>query len=221
MGSSPPRSASAYLSGSQNDHRPSIFSNRQSGRDDRVGGLTERLQGWTALSSKARHHHRRPLPGNLSARSIQLGTAVAPSLPQRLQRMRGPKDGTVASSGQSSILTARSWPQCWQVACSPRTPCRRILPSVMGRPGSSSLIIRPAKNAQGTKSSGRDRFPAALSGLRHRVRPRDSDLLAIMTAVTWRSQPHPDDPAPPFLRASVLHSRPLLPSTGASRTFFR
>jgi hypothetical protein len=40
------------------------------------------------------------LPGNLSARSIQLGTAVAPSLPLGLQRMRGPKDGTVASSGQ-------------------------------------------------------------------------------------------------------------------------
>jgi hypothetical protein len=47
-------------------------------------------------------------PGNLSARSIQFGIAVAPSFPQELQRMRGPKDGTVASSGQSSMLTARS-----------------------------------------------------------------------------------------------------------------
>jgi hypothetical protein len=59
----------------------------------------------------ARQHHRREPPGNLSACSIQLGTAVAPGLPQRLQRIRGPKDGTAASSGQSSILTARSWPQ--------------------------------------------------------------------------------------------------------------
>jgi hypothetical protein len=33
---------------------------------------------------------------------------VAPSLPQRLQRIRGPKDGTAALSGQPSILTARS-----------------------------------------------------------------------------------------------------------------
>ena len=49
--------------------------------------------------------------GKLSARSIQLGTAVAPSLPQRLQRIRGPKDGTGASSSQSSILIARSCPQ--------------------------------------------------------------------------------------------------------------
>jgi hypothetical protein len=46
---------------------------------------------------------------------MKFGTAVTPTLPQRLQRMRGPKDGTVASSGQSSISTARSWPQCWQV----------------------------------------------------------------------------------------------------------
>jgi hypothetical protein len=51
----------------------------------------------------------------VSALSIQFGIAVAPSLPQRLQRMRGPKDGTVASSGQPSMLTRRSWPQCWQV----------------------------------------------------------------------------------------------------------
>jgi hypothetical protein len=53
-----------------------------------------------------RQHHRRESPGNLSARSIQLGTAVAPSLPQELHRIRGPKDGTAASSGQSSMLTA-------------------------------------------------------------------------------------------------------------------
>jgi hypothetical protein len=70
-----------------------------------------------------------------------LGTAVAPSLPQRLQRMRGPKDGTVPSSGQSSMLTARSWRQCWHVANNPRTPSRRMLPSVIVRIGSSPLAI--------------------------------------------------------------------------------
>jgi hypothetical protein len=56
---------------------------------------------------QGRGRYRAPR-GNLSARSIQLGTAVAPCLQQRLQRMRGPKDGTVASLGQSPILTARS-----------------------------------------------------------------------------------------------------------------
>ncbi len=136
-----------------------------------AGGRKAGQRSGTAVGQ----HHRWAPPGNLSARSIQLGTAVAPSLPHRLQRMRGPKDGTVASSAQSSILTARSWPQCWQVACSPRTPCRRIVPSVMGRIGSSSLIIRPAKNAQRTKSrtvnqgpcSGRETAPP---GLRRRMR---------------------------------------------------
>jgi hypothetical protein len=105
-----------------------------------------------------RERHRRAPPGNLSAHSIQFGTAVAPSLPQRLQRMRGPNEGTVASSGQSSILAARSWPQCWQVTNKPRTPCRRMLPSVIGRIGSSSLTIRPSKNKHGTESSDRDQF---------------------------------------------------------------
>jgi hypothetical protein len=108
--------------------------------------------------AQARQHHRRAPPGNLSACSTQLGTAVAPSLPERLQRMRGPKDGTVASSGHSSILTARWWPQRWQVTNKPRTPCRRVLPSVMGRTGASSLVIQPGKNVWRTKSSDRDGF---------------------------------------------------------------
>jgi hypothetical protein len=62
-------------------------------------------------------------PGNLSARSIQLGTAVAPSLPQRY-----------------SACAGRSWLQCWQVTNNPRTPCRRMPPSVMGRIGSSMAM---------------------------------------------------------------------------------
>jgi hypothetical protein len=57
-----------------------------------------------AQERAARQHHRRAPPGNLSARSIQFGTAVAPSLPQRLQRMRGPKDGTVASSADRTLV---------------------------------------------------------------------------------------------------------------------
>jgi hypothetical protein len=57
-----------------------------------------------------RDNHRRVPPGKLSARSIQLGTAVAPNLPRLLHRMRAQKDGTGASSRQPSIVTARSWP---------------------------------------------------------------------------------------------------------------
>lgn len=45
-------------------------------------------------------------------------------------RPPGPKDGTGASSRQSSILTAHLWPQCWQVANKPRTPYRRLPPSL-------------------------------------------------------------------------------------------
>jgi hypothetical protein len=47
-------------------------------------------------------------PGNLSARSIQLAQPSRQACRSRLQRMRGAKDGTMASSGQSSILIARS-----------------------------------------------------------------------------------------------------------------
>jgi hypothetical protein len=42
----------------------------------------------TALKRFWRSGQRRVPPGNLSARSIQFGIAVAPSLPQELQRMR-------------------------------------------------------------------------------------------------------------------------------------
>jgi hypothetical protein len=42
---------------------------------------------------RARRHHRRAPPGNLSARSIQFGTPVAPSLPEHLQRMRCGAEG--------------------------------------------------------------------------------------------------------------------------------
>jgi hypothetical protein len=69
--------------------------------------------------------HRRDPPGNLSARSIQLGRAVAPSLAQELHRIRGPKEGTVASSGQSPMFTARS--------CRSAGRWRRVPGAVPGR----------------------------------------------------------------------------------------
>jgi hypothetical protein len=63
------------------------------------------------LCARARQGHRRAAPGSLSARSIQLAAAVAPSSPQRLQRMRGPKHGTVvirpAVHIDRSFVTAR------------------------------------------------------------------------------------------------------------------
>jgi hypothetical protein len=49
-------------------------------------GVRSRLSG--NRGAQDQHHHREP-PGNLSARSTQFGIAVAPSLPQRLQRTRG------------------------------------------------------------------------------------------------------------------------------------
>jgi hypothetical protein len=52
----------------------------------------------------ARRHHLRA-PGNLSARSIQLGTAIAPSLPQWLHRIRGLNENTGGAPGQASRVT--------------------------------------------------------------------------------------------------------------------
>src|SRR5258708_7162273 len=48
--------------------------------------------------------HRRAPPGSLSARSVPLSHAVAPSLPQWLQRIRGPNEGTGTSSGHASTF---------------------------------------------------------------------------------------------------------------------
>jgi hypothetical protein len=82
------------------------------------------------------------------------------ALPQQLQGMRGPKDGTVASSGHSFILTARSWPQCWQVTNEPRTPCQRMLPSVIGRIGSSSQTAPKAAYDCGVSEGSHSIFPS-------------------------------------------------------------
>jgi hypothetical protein len=61
-------------------HRPGAFTSQTCGGVRRDDAIAERR------------------PGNLSARLIELCKAVAPRLPQRLQRMREPKDGTVTSS---------------------------------------------------------------------------------------------------------------------------
>jgi hypothetical protein len=94
----------------------------------------------------------------MSARSFQLGIALAPSLPHFVHRIHGPKDGTGISSGQLSTLTSVWYPQALQVTSSPRTLFWRMLPSVIGRIGSSSLPYFQAKNRQGTKSSAPAQF---------------------------------------------------------------
>jgi hypothetical protein len=53
-------------------------------------GFVRRLDAANPTALAAGQHHRLAAPDNLSACSIQFGTAVAPGLPQRLQRMRGP-----------------------------------------------------------------------------------------------------------------------------------
>jgi hypothetical protein len=57
-------------------------------------GVGKDFERATLLDAKTPTRHRRAPPGNLSARSLQFGLAVAPSLPHLLQRMRGPNDGT-------------------------------------------------------------------------------------------------------------------------------
>ena len=84
--------------------------------------------------------HRR-VPGKLLPRSIQFGIALAPRLPHRVHRMCRVNDGTGTSSGQASTLTSVLLPQARQVAKSERTPRLRMLPSVIGRIGSSERGI--------------------------------------------------------------------------------
>jgi len=125
-----------------------------------------RPEGAALLGTQA---HRR-VPGKLLPRSIQFGIAVTPWLPHRVHRMCRPSDDTGTSSGQASTLTS-VLPQARQVAKSERTPRLRMLPSVMGRIGSSergmSSILSPAAtcgNRLGAATSfsinGLSRLPA-------------------------------------------------------------
>jgi hypothetical protein len=67
-----------------------------------------------------------------SGRSDQLGRASAPTMPQPVHTMRGPKLGTGTSSGHGSTAsTAPRW-QSQQLTASERAPCARQLPSVIG-----------------------------------------------------------------------------------------
>jgi hypothetical protein len=52
------------------------------------------------FDAETRTRHCRAPPSNLSARSLQFGIAVAPSLPHRLHRMREPNEGTGTLSGR-------------------------------------------------------------------------------------------------------------------------
>jgi hypothetical protein len=73
------------------------------------------------------------LHGPTCARRDRTAPRSRLGLPQRLQRVRGPQDGTAASPGQShadrTLVAA-----VLAVTNKPRTPCGRMLPSVTGRP---------------------------------------------------------------------------------------
>jgi hypothetical protein len=105
----------------------------------RSGGIvndrTPQLRKQLAASPETQAPRR--VPGKLLPRSIQFGIALAPRLPHRVHRMCRVNDGTGASSGQASTLTSVLLPQARQVAKSERTPRLRMLPSVIGRIGSS------------------------------------------------------------------------------------
>jgi hypothetical protein len=82
-------------------------------------------------------------PVRLSRRlcSCQFGRASAPMMPQPVQTMRGPKDGTGTSSGHvSTESNAERWHNR-QLIDSERTPCARMLPSVIAGPAYRLLGI--------------------------------------------------------------------------------
>lgn len=68
------------------------------------------------------------------SRSCQLGRTSAPTIPQLVHTIRGPKLGSCTSSDQQSATsTAPSW-QSQQVTASERTRQARMLASVIGAP---------------------------------------------------------------------------------------
>jgi hypothetical protein len=101
--------------------------------------------------------------GNLSARLIHLGPAVAPSLALRLQRMRGPN---VARGIVGPIVHVdRALVTAVLAGCEQATDAmRRMLPNVIGPIGSSSLAHRERNQLTVIGSSGGTNV--APSGLR-------------------------------------------------------
>jgi hypothetical protein len=69
------------------------------------------------------------------------GRASAPTMPQRVQIMRGPNVGTGTSSDHGSALKIARW-HSQQHTSSERTPFARMLPTVIGSIG--SLMRRAA-----------------------------------------------------------------------------
>jgi hypothetical protein len=71
---------------------------------------------------------------SLGGRSCQFGRTSAPTIPQPVQTIRGPKDGTgTASPNLSTFMTALWW-QSVQLTQSERTPCARMLRKSIGGP---------------------------------------------------------------------------------------
>jgi hypothetical protein len=131
--------------------------------------IVSRRCGQSATRCSAVRAHRR-VPGKLLPRSIQLGIAVAPRLPHRVHRMCRVNDGTGTSSGQASTLTSVLLPQARQVAKSERMPRLRMLPSVIGRIGSSergigghSILGRDVREPFGTSTGFQHHRPVEAS----------------------------------------------------------
>ena len=94
----------------------------------------------------------------MSARSFQLGIALAPSLPHFVHRIRGAEGRHRHIVRPTIDVDLGVVPAGAAGESSPRTPFRRMLPSVIGWIGSSSLPYFQAKNRQGTKSSAPAQF---------------------------------------------------------------
>jgi hypothetical protein len=75
------------------------------------------------------HRHCAPLRLSRGGCSCQCGRASVPMIPQFVQTMRGPKDGTGTSSDHGSALRIARWWQIQQHTSSDRTPLARMLPS--------------------------------------------------------------------------------------------
>jgi hypothetical protein len=141
------------------------------------------------VSCNVRHHDLYVIQAARGGYSERRKPPFLPTL-REIAHTRNP----VPVGGQLSMLSARSWPQCWQITNKPRTLCGRMLPTVIGRIGASSLAMPLTKNRQG-------RNQVAVIGSSKRTNVAQSDLHlwdaiksapAIVTAATrWLGIPCP------------------------------
>jgi hypothetical protein len=134
------------------------------------------------------HRHGKPLRLSRAGCSRQFGRASAPTIPHRVQTIRGPNVGTGTSSDHGSALKIARWWHCRHDTSSDRTPLLRMLRSVIGWIGSLKRVAAMRVAYDACHPSGNRAQPPG-------GKPADASC---GQAPLGRHDAHATGPRPPF-----------------------